>query len=218
VTVFSKWPREVARRDRDLGQTFVMPAGAGGRVGHLYLRVGLKDLAVRPDTGGAEVAIQWFAVQGMPRLNEQGTPGFMGKFDRKSAPELDDFLEGEQYAPLHVVKGKLPVVIQPGWYLDFHFTGEDALKLEAGKGYGFLLMFTQAAGDRGLTLDNQFYGKYVPLVDAPLVGHGLRREGEPSFPKDWNQRLALMPGTLGFPDVCTYRDLYFAVQLVPEKE
>ena len=50
-----------------------------------------------------------------------------------------------------------------------------------------------------------------------MRGHGIRREGTPAFADDWKSRLAQPPGTLGFPDVCTFRDLYFAVtvELVP---
>jgi hypothetical protein len=58
-----------------------------------------------------------------------------------------------------------------------------------------------------------------------LVGHGIRREGgsgrpeppffRPDLPDDFRTRRAQQPGTLGFPDVDTFRDLYFTITAVP---
>ncbi len=33
-----------------------------------------------------------------------------------------------------------------------------------------------------------------------------------SFPAEMGERLAIQPGTLGYPDVDTYRDLYFIIE------
>jgi hypothetical protein len=80
-----------------LGQTF-LTGEKGGKLDALFLRVGHADLAMLTNTPGARVAVQWFEVTGDPRLNDHGTPGFAGKFDRVTSPELDDYLEGETYA------------------------------------------------------------------------------------------------------------------------
>jgi hypothetical protein len=72
-------------------------------------------------------------------------------------------------------------------------------------------MFLDRAPLRGMTLANQYYGTYTPDPANLRRGHGIRREGLPDFPEDWRARLAQPPGTLGFPDVCTFRDLHFAV-------
>jgi hypothetical protein len=63
---------------------------------------------------------------------------------------------------------------------------------------------------------NQYYGTYTPDPSNKLCGHGIRREGMPAFADDCKSRLAHPPGTLGFPDVCTFRDLHFAVTVEPE--
>jgi hypothetical protein len=210
VTVFGRAPREQPQRDRDLGQTF-LTGDRAGTLDALYLRVGHADLAALSSAPGARVAVQWFAVTGEPRLRDHGTPGFAGKFDRVTSPELDDYLEGETYTPLRVAEGRLPATINPGDYLKLNFTGEDEFALEPRRTYAFLLVFLDRAPLRGMTLANEYYGTYTPDPASPLRGHGIRREGLPEFPDDWKARLAQPPGTLGFPDVCTFRDLHFAV-------
>jgi hypothetical protein len=82
------------QRDRDLGQTFLTD-DQGFTVDAVYLRVGPNE--VERNTPGARVGIEFFKVTGEPRLNNHGTPGFVGKFDRQTSPELDDYLEGESY-------------------------------------------------------------------------------------------------------------------------
>lgn len=210
VTVFARAPREQPHRDRDLGQTF-LTGNRRARLDALFLRVGHADLAVLENAPGARVAVQWFEVTGEPRLNDHGTPGFAGKFDRAASPELDDYLEGETYIPLRAVEGRLPSALNRGDYLKLDFTGDDEFVLEPNRTYAFLLMFLERAPARGLTLANQYYGTYTPDPANRFRGHGLRREGRPAFPDDWKARLGQPPGTLGFPDVCTFRDLHFAV-------
>lgn len=214
VTVFAKAAREQPQRDRDLGQTFVN-RGRRVRLDALHLRIGHGDLAVLKNAPGARVAVQWFEVTGRPRLNDHGTPGFAGRFDRASSPELDDYLEGETYTPLRTVEGRLPQKLAKGDYLRLDFTGGDEIPLEPGRGYAFLLMFLDRAPDRGMTLANQYYGSYRPDPGERFRGHGIRREGRPAFADDWKARLGQSPGTLGFPDVCTFRDLYFVVTVKP---
>lgn len=210
VTVFARAEREQPQRDRDLGQTFLSGAQRV-KLDALYLRIGHGDIAVLDGAPGARVAVQWFKVTGQPRLNDHGTPGFAGRFDRATSPELDDYLEGETYTSLRVIEGRLPDTLHKGDYLKLDFTGEDELTLEPHRTYAFLLMFLDRGAQRGMTLANQYYGSYTPDPANKFAGHGIRREGTPAFPEDWHARLTQAPGTLGFPDVCTFRDLHFVV-------
>ncbi len=214
VTAFARAAREQPQRDRDLGQTF-LTGDQRVRLDALFLRVGHADLAMLTNTPGARVAVQWFEVTGEPRLNDHGTPGFAGKFDRLTSPELDDYLEGETYTPLRVLEARLPEKLAKGDHLKLDFTGEDEFPLEPHRTYAFLLMFLTRAPLRGMTLANEYYGTYTPDPTNKLRGHGIRREGLPQFPDDWKARLAQPPGTLGFPDVCTFRDLHYAVTVRP---
>gem|GEM_PF-1071524 len=214
VTVFARAAREQPQHDRDLGQTF-FTGERPVRLDALFLRVGHGDAAVLAGAPGARVAVQWFAVTGEPRLNDHGTPGFAGKFDRATSPELDDYLEGERYFPLRVVESRLPATLNRSDYLRLDFTGDDEFVLEPRRTYAFLLMFLERAENRGMTLANEYYGTYTPDPANKFRGHGIRREGGPAFPDDWAARLTQPPGTLGFPDVCTFRDLHFAVAVRP---
>lgn len=210
-TIFSdlsKYPLNV-KRDRDLGQTFISPARKA-IVEKLYLRVGPNP--VKENTPGARIVIQFFRVDGKPVLNDHGTPGSLGVFDRRLAPEMDDYLEGETYTPIFAVTGVLPSPLNTLDYLEFSFKGNAKLKLEPSKGYAFLLMFAEPADEnRGLTLYNQYWGTYAPDATNKYVGHGIRREGLPMFSDNFRDRLQVQPTTFGFPDVCTFRDLFFVI-------
>ena len=98
------------------------------------------------------------------------------------------------------------------------------------KSYAFMVMLDKECDNCGFTLANNFYGKYED-------GHGIRRGGngvfppatanpmadfdDPSnkaamksahFPTKFKKRIKIKPSTNGYPDVCTYRDLYFMVE------
>lgn len=213
--------RKVRQRDRDLGQTF-LTGDKGYAVDAVYLRLGFGDKAVLPGVPGSRAALQFFEVTGEPKLNDSGTPGRLGKFDRAKSPELDDYLEGETYTSVRVTAaGKMPAKLDKGYYLKFDLTGEDEVALKPNTHYAFVLMFLDRGEGRSMTLANSYFGDYTPDPKRKLVGHGIRREGgvgkaeapefEPDLPDDLKARTALPPGTLGFPDVCTFRDLYFTV-------
>lgn len=212
---------KLQQRDRDLGQTFVTGAN-DCTVESLVLRVGFTDKAVLAGAPGAAVVVQWFEVRGSPVLNDSGTPGFLGTFDRTRTPELDDFLAGETFRSLRVCSpATLPAKLSPGDFLRFRFAGRDAVRLKPHTQYAFVIGFQKRGANRQLALANSYYGSYQPDPKNPLVGHGLRREGgtgrreapyfAPDLPDDSKKRAAIPPGTLGFPDVCTWRDLYFVV-------
>ena len=112
----------------------------------------------------------------------------------------------------------MPDRLNKGDYLKLDFQGADEFPLEPHRTYAFLLMFLDRAPQRSLTLANQYYGTHTPDPKNKLCGHGIRREGTPAFPDDWKSRLAQPPGTLGFPDACTFRDLHFAVTVVRARD
>ncbi len=117
-----------------------------------------------------------------------------------------------------------------GRFLQFIIPDASAVVLEAGKRYAFMLMIDEIGVDRGFTLANWSVGSYPG-------GHGIRREGlgqfppapfDPSktmddpanelavksayLPHNFEERVNLMPGTNGYPDVCTFRDLVFYIE------
>ncbi len=199
------------QRDRDLGQTFVV-SQKGFTVSDLYLRVGANE--VEPNIPGSRVAIQFFKVTGKPILNDHGTPGFVGQYDRQSSPELDDYLEGESYTPIYLATGQLPYDLKKDQYMKWHLQGGQ-LHLQPNTSYAFMVMFLDRDEERSLSLSNNYYGNYYPKpTDNLYIGHSIRREGKSDFPEQWQDRLTMQPGTLGFPDVCTFRDLFFVITSV----
>ncbi|MBQ0736352.1 hypothetical protein [Aquimarina celericrescens] len=122
-----------------------------------------------------------------------------------------------------------------GRLLHFTFPKEQSIILEPGKRYGFLIMLDKSKKGHGFTLANNFIGSYEG-------GHGIRREGNGVFPpppahpdkpfdapenikalkasklpENWEERLAISPGTDGYPDVDTWRDLNFYIEAVSIK-
>ena len=198
------------QRDRDLGQTFVV-SEKSFKVSDLYLRVGANEVGA--NIPGSRVAIQFFKVTGKPILNDHGTPGFVGLYDRKNSPELDDYLEGESYTPIYLATGQLPNNLKKNQYMKWHLQGE--LQLQPNSNYAFMVMFLDLDQERSLSLSNNYYGNYYPKpIDNLYIGHSIRREGKSDFPEQWQDRWTMQPGTLGFPDVCTFRDLFFVITSV----
>lgn len=116
-----------------------------------------------------------------------------------------------------------------GKYLRFVLPEKHKITLQPGKTYAFLVMIDQMGADVGFTLANNYYGSYEG-------GHGIRRDGngvfppvpaDPSkdftdpanrkaleaahFPATLSERIKIAPGTNGYPDVCTWRDLEFYI-------
>lgn len=193
--------------DRDLGQTFI--PSEDFTLQDLYLRIGPNGAGVGANT--APVAIQFFEVKGVPKLNNNGTEGFTGKFNWATSPELDDFLEGETFHSMAIIGGQFPDSLKALQYLKFSLNKEISITFKKGKHYAFLLMFLEPAEERQLSLFNSYYGTYQPDTENPYLGHGFRREGRPQFPRKLSDRSKIAPTTFGFPDVCTYRDLFFTL-------
>lgn len=123
-----------------------------------------------------------------------------------------------------------------GRFLRWDLTGNDEVAFEPGERYAFLFMIDEAGNNRGFTLANNYTGSYAG-------GHGIRRDGsgvfppapadplkdfsDPAnatalaaahFPTDFAARTAISPGTNGYPDVDTTRDLAFWVEVAPIPE
>lgn len=117
-----------------------------------------------------------------------------------------------------------------GRFIRFLLPDSVTVNLEQAKKYAFLIMIDEKSNECGFTLANQYYGNY-------RGGHGIRRDGngqfppipaDPAksftdvanrkayesahFPTDFNERLKIPPGTDGYPDVCTFRDLVFYIE------
>lgn len=117
-----------------------------------------------------------------------------------------------------------------GKFLRFKFPVSSKIELHPGKKYAFLIMIDEMGADVGFTLANNYYGSYEG-------GHGIRRDGngvfppvpaDPAkdftdqankkalesahFPTNFQERIKISPGTNGYPDVCTWRDLSFFVE------
>jgi hypothetical protein len=117
-----------------------------------------------------------------------------------------------------------------GKYLKFKIPEYESIILNPGQRYAFLIMIDEPGEGHGFTLANLFDGNY----DG---GHGIRREGDGIFPPakadpeydfthslnsaalkaarlpvDFDERISLSPGTNGYPDVDTWRDLEFYIE------
>lgn len=116
-----------------------------------------------------------------------------------------------------------------GKYLRFIISSA-GITLHPKKQYAFLIMIDKAGHERGFSLANNYRGNYD-------LGHGIRRDGngvfppvqaDPQFdfshdknfealksahfPANFEERCAISPGTNGYPDVCTWRDLEFYIE------
>lgn len=115
-----------------------------------------------------------------------------------------------------------------GRYLNFTFS--DGIMLHPGKQYAFLILINEKGEDHGFTLANNYTGSY-------RGGHAIRRDGSGTFPpvpadpaihfrapgnrkayesahfpSNLKKRLAIQPSTNGYPDVDTWRDLWFILE------
>ncbi len=132
------------------------------------------------------------------------------------------FAESDSISPNHPkIKGKL---------LRFELPTNSHIVLRPNVQYAFLLMIDEQCAHCGFALANNYYGKYE-------AGHGIRRDGsgrfppvpadpnknftdpanrkawkDAHFPKNFKKRAQIPPGTNGYPDVDTWRDLTFWIE------
>ncbi len=214
-------------RDRDLGQSFTIPAGEPVFIDAVTLRIGPSDNAIKPGAHGAAVSLQLFHVTGQPVVHDNGTTTPQHLVSWTDDPRTDDYITGEIYTSLCIASGgTLPADLQKDNYMRWDLTGEHELRVEPGERYGFMILFDAPASDQAIGLANVYWGTQSHAYDG---GHGLRREGsveEPwldtdrewdtlensSLPLDWEQHVLQSPNTWGRPDVCTWRDLCFYIE------
>jgi hypothetical protein len=211
-----------APRDRDLGQTLTTPPGLPFRLTAITLRVGPALKAVGRGAPGQAVSVQFFSVSGTPEIFDVHGNPIINDHDPGRDTKAD-YITGENYEPLWVVSGgRLPEPLVKDQWLRWQFPG-DALVLQPGQHYAFLVMFDDPAPEQELALANQLHGP-----TTAFGGHGIRREGsvaqpwrDPSWvnnnqasalPQDRAARLAQPPGTWGRPDVDTYRVLTLFIE------
>jgi len=117
-----------------------------------------------------------------------------------------------------------------GKYLRFLISSDSSILLQPKKQYAFLFMIDEVGAERGFALANNYYGNFEG-------GHGIRRDGNgifppvpanpqldfiheknkealkaAHFPENFAERIKISPGTNGYPDVCTWRDLEFYIE------
>lgn len=199
-------------RDRDLGQTFTAPDDF--TLGAITVRTGNTN---GRGAAPAAMSLQFFEVQGEAVLNDNGTTTealTTSNVAWSRDPRTDDYLTGERYLSHRVIRGfRLPDSIGRQQYLRFELP--EGISLKKGQRYTFLLLFDEPGPDRSLSLANQYFGTY----DG---GHGIRRErtserprpndlADSTFPP-FAERVRLPPGTVGYPDVDTYRDFTFYLE------
>ncbi|MDB4473450.1 hypothetical protein N9023_00460 [Opitutaceae bacterium] len=152
----------------------------------------------------------------------------------------DDFIEGEHYEHIAVISGGVvPDALTTNDYLRWEIEPGAQPFLEPNTRYAILFMFDEPAApgvNRNIPLSNFNVVPDGNLTDAYPDGHTIRRDGgntvredvfihdvndsndvaasraSATFPSRMKDRLAIQPGTLGYPDVDTYRDLYFIIE------
>jgi hypothetical protein len=222
-------------RDRDLGQTFTVPADSTPfRLEAVTLRVGPVSadfdgtLADARERG--EVFLQLFEVSGEPVVHDNGTTGEV--LVSKAYPHpatmalADDYITGETYRTLLVARGgRLPRHFElgdensggpesgsKGSLLRFDLGAAGAPVLQPGRRYAFLVGFEKAGPTMALPLDNWDYlntsGATPEQVrhGAYAGGHAIRREGR--VPEPWNnldRAFSDDPSQARFPDSFTER-------------
>lgn len=122
-----------------------------------------------------------------------------------------------------------------GRYMRFELPDSAQFELQPNTTYAFVVMIDELCVECGFALANNYYGGY----DG---GHGIRRDGDgrfppvpadvtkdfedpanraayesAHFPADMEKRSAIPPGTNGYPDVDTWRDLTFFIEAEAKK-
>lgn len=198
-----EWKRHgYYQRNRDLGQVFT--AERDFALAAIVLRTGPSDAAVLAGMPGAPLFIQFFEVEGEPRIDDNGTPpGSDATHGFSKNHRCDDVIRGVTYRPLHTVSGGRFPDLTPsrdlngkatgskagcGIYLRWSLDTSSRLACRAGKRYAFVVGIEEPGRERGFTLANA----NAASVNAPpsltdrhdpyLGGWGLRREGDGTLP------------------------------------
>lgn len=152
----------------------------------------------------------------------------------------DDFIEGEHYEHVALFSGGVvPPGLATNDYLRWEIDADSQPFLEPHTRYAILFLFDEPAPpgvNRNIPLSNLNVVPEGNLTDPYPGGHAIRRDGRntlrdyvfiydlndpadveasresATFPSTMEERLAIPPGTLGYPDVDTYRDLWFVIE------
>lgn len=139
------------QRNRELGQSFNIPADTSIQLDAIVLRTGNSAKAVLPGAPGSEMYIQFFEVIGEPIINDNDTPpGTPSTHGFNTNHRTDDYLEGVTYKTIAIVRGgRFPDFQptsqnggQPGHlrYMRWDLQDEAELILEGGKRYAFMVV------------------------------------------------------------------------------
>lgn len=186
------------QRNRELGQTFFVPAGSNIQLDAIVLRTGNSANAILPGAAGSEVQIQFFEVVGTPSINDNGTPpGTDALHGYTTNHRADDYLEGIRFRTIKVIRGGIfPTIAattrqgdEAGHlrYIRWDLQEGAELVLEGGKRYAFLVGFTEDGPDKGFSLgnDNQAGSPAPPELRTDANGYAwwsIRREGDGTLP------------------------------------
>ncbi len=186
------------QRNRDLGQTFSVPADTTLTLDAIVLRTGNSSSAVKAGAIGAEVYLQIFEVEGAPVINDNGTPpGTESTHGFTTNHRADDYLEGITYHSVLVASGGYFPAIGPTdqdggqvahlHYLRWDLEGDNEIQLEGGKRYAFMVGFMEPAPDRRFTLGNNNLAAdpAAPELRTNAAGKAwwsMRREGDGTLP------------------------------------
>jgi hypothetical protein len=189
------------QRNRDLGQIFNIPAGVAFTLDSIVLRTGNSASAVLSGAANAGVYLQIFRVDGVPTINDNGTPvGTNSAHGFTTNHRADDFVEGVNYTNLALATGgtfpNIPATTTNGGqtghltYLRWDLTGGDEITLDGGSSgtrYAFIVGFTDTAPDRGFTLGNQNFASDPAAPAFRLDPNNraiwaIRREGDGTLP------------------------------------
>ncbi|MBD0297523.1 MAG: hypothetical protein ICV84_20415 [Flavisolibacter sp.] len=117
-----------------------------------------------------------------------------------------------------------------GNFLRFLLPENSRIILQPGKKYAFLIMIDNMCTDYGFTLANNYQGNYSGGYGIRMDGNGcfppvpahpdkdftdavnVKALAAAHFPANFKERIRIPPGTNGYPDVDTWRDLVFIIE------
>lgn len=199
-------PAQYYTRDRDLGQTFTVPAGTKAfRLDTITVRLGpVTATNSLDDATNAPVFLQIFEVTGTPVINHYGTTNgeqvSSGYTQLATRHLADDYITGETYTTKLVATGGIlpaafvidsggntanPTTSNTGTRLRFDLTATGGVILHPGRVYAFMVCFENFAPKMSLPLDNWDYlnvngmtATSPEVLNGPYSGgHAIRREG-----------------------------------------
>jgi len=193
-----KWKNQgYFQRNRDLGQIFIPKEDLW--LDAIVLRTGPSSKAVLEGVAGEKVFIQFFRVDGIPVINDNGTPpGTPSTHGFSDNHRTDDFIEGIEYMPQDTVyEGSFPWTVPATYvggkevnsYGKLHYMRwslPEAPLFREGVIYAFVVGISEPGPERGFSLANRNLASSPAaptLENNPYTGGwGMRREGDGTLP------------------------------------